>query len=192
MQTPLAPLLDDLSSLNAVVRESAAAELFRLGRAPADRAVHAWWADAEFSALLSPDPDVTVGLAVTPLRFARIHTANNSPHLAHVPPDQDAREFELHFPDRVQLDILTTKDPSGSGAIAKFLEKFGEGVQQVEFRCKKVDRATQILKEKFGVSSIYPATRPGANHTRINFFLVPASDSSKVLIELYEQPSAGR
>jgi hypothetical protein len=56
----------------------------------------------------------------------------------------------------------------------------------VEFRCSNVDRATEILKEKFGVSGIYPEPRPGADGTRVNFFLMPVPGGGKVLIELYE------
>jgi hypothetical protein len=59
-------------------------------------------------------------------------------------------------------------------------------VQQVEYRCSNVDRATEILKEKLRAGGIYPATRPGADGTRVNFFLVPSPDGGKVLIELYE------
>jgi hypothetical protein len=68
------------------------------------------------------------------------------------------------------------------------LNKFGEGVQQVEFRCTNVDRATLILKDKFDTVPVYPATRPGADGTRVNFFLVKSPDG-KVLIELYELPN---
>lgn len=118
--------------------------------------------------------------------FARIREANGTPSLADVPPDQDAEEFELHFPEGVSLDVLTTREPGGTGAIARYLAKFGEGVQQVEYRCANVDRATAILKERFGVAPVYPQTRPGAEGTRINFFLVPTPNTGKVLIELYE------
>jgi hypothetical protein len=123
---------------------------------------------------------------VKPETFARIREANGWPQLATVPPDQDAEEIELHFPNDISLDVLTTRDPQGSGAVAKFLAKFGEGVQQVEFRCSNVDRATQILRENFGVPSVYPQIRAGANNTRVNFFLVPSALSGKILIELYE------
>jgi hypothetical protein len=91
----------------------------------------------------------------------------------------------------VILDILTTREPGGSGAIAKYLAKFGEGVQQVEYRCTNVDSATQILKDKFRVEPVYPATRNGADGTRVNFFLVASPDGGKVLIELYELQSRG-
>jgi hypothetical protein len=38
------------------------------------------------------------------------------------------------------------------------------------------------------VSPVYPAARPGANGTRVNFFLVNSRDGQKVLIEFVEQP----
>lgn len=181
----------DLSSGKPSVRSAAAAELYRLGRAAAERAADSWWADSDLSALLlGPNPIVTVCVAVGRETFEKIRSANGMPRLAEVPPDQDAEEFELHFPKNVLLDILTTREPGGSGAIARYLEKFGAGVQQVEFRCANVDRATQILKDKFGVVPVYPATRPGADGTRVNFFLVKSPGGEKVLIELYELPGA--
>jgi hypothetical protein len=81
---------------------------------------------------------------------------------------------------------LTSREPEGNGAIARYLQRFGEGIQQIELRCQNVDRATEILRERFGLNPIYPATRPGADGTRVNFFLVSAPKANKVLIELYE------
>jgi hypothetical protein len=134
---------------------------------------------------------LTVGIAVLPETFDKIRAANGTPQLAEAPADQDALEFELEFSGSgmsyVHLDILTTKSPGGNGAIARFLEKFGEGIQQVEMDVTDVDRATEILRTRFGVEPIYPATRPGANGTRVNFFLVTARNNQKVLVELVEQ-----
>ena len=187
MSSPLASAIADLSSSDPVMRSAAATEIYRRGRAPADRAVYIWWTNPEFAALFGANPAVTVGLAVKRQTFARIREINGLPRLGDVPPDQDAEEFELHFPNDISLDVLTTRDPEGSGAIAKFLGKFGEGVQQVEFRCTNVDRATQLLQERFGVQPVYPQTRRGADNSRVNFFLVPLPNSGKVLIELYER-----
>jgi hypothetical protein len=186
MSSPLASAIADLSSSDPVMRSAAATEIYRRGRAPADRAVYAWWSDLEFAKLCGASPAVTVGLAVRRATFARIREANGLPALELVPPDQDAEEFELHFPNDISLDVLTTAEPDGQGAIARYLAKFGEGVQQVEFHCRDVDRATQILKENFGVQPIYPQTRAGAGDTRVNFFLVGSPNSGKVLVELYE------
>lgn len=187
MNEVLQRAIEGLGSADSEVRVLSATEIYREGRAIADHAVYPWWADAELAQLLGAGhPKVTVGLAVTPSTFGRIHEANGSPRLAAVPPDQDAEEFEIHVPGGLSLDILTTKDPSGSGAIARFLQKFGEGIQQIEFQCKDVNQASQILWETFGVQSIYPAARPGADGAQVNFYLVAAPGASKALIELYE------
>ena len=186
MSSPLSAAIGDLSSSDPIMRVAAATEIYRRGRSVADRAVYKWWNNPEFADLLGKDPDVTVGVAVRPGTFVRIRQANDFPRLARVPPDQDAEEFELHFPDKISLDVLTSRDPQGQGPIARFLAKFGEGVQQVEFRCTNVDRASAILQERFGVMPVYPATRSGANNTRVNFFLVASPGAGKVLIELYQ------
>ncbi len=162
-----------------------------------------WTQDREFASLLLHHDvpgrplRVTGGIAVTPETFARIREANGLPPLADVPPDQDAQEFELHFAPvqretgelqsgPIQIDVLTSKEPGGQGAIANFLRKFGEGIQQVEFEVEDVDRATRILDERFGQRAIYPQTRAGADGTRVNFFLASCSGEKKLLIELVE------
>jgi hypothetical protein len=174
--------------------------LFDLGRALSRETLERWAKDAGFHAVLITDQDsprATVGIAVTPELFERIRAANGDPKLANVPPDQDAIEFELYFSrispagkdsagSNVRLDILTTQNPAGEGAIANFLKKFGNGIQQVEYEVSNVDSATKILADKFTQKSIYPATRPGADGTRVNFFLVSTSGGKKILIELVE------
>jgi len=176
----------ELASEEASVRQHGAERIFAAGHSLAEPVVQHWRIHNEFAKLMGEKPEVTVGLAVKPETFARIREANGWPRLAEVPAEQDAAEFELHFEGGVALDVLTSREPDGSGAIAKFLLKIGEGVQQVEFRCSNVDRATAILRERFDVSAVYQETRPGADGTRVNFFLVAGADGKKVLIELYE------
>lgn len=193
MANAISTAITNLSAAEESTRMAAASEIYRRGRTPVDRAVLTWWENAEFSELLlSPTPIVTVGVAVRRETFARIRTANGQPGLADVPPEQDAEEFELYFADGVDLDVLTTKEPDGQGAIARFLAKFGEGVQQVEFRCLDVNRAMTILRERLSVSPIYLEARAGANGSKVNFVLVTVPDAvgenTKVLIELYELP----
>ncbi len=163
-----------------------------------------WQKDETFRTLMVPErfdglgdgdvfhPRLTVGIAVLPENFEKIRAANGFPPLADAPADQDVMEFELEFKgdiaSRARLDILTTIAPGGDGVIARFLEKFGEGVQQVEMDVTDVDRATEILRARFKIEPIYPATRLGANSTRVNFFLVTAWNNQKVLVELVEQP----
>jgi tellurite resistance protein TerC len=181
----IATLVAELADADPEIREAAATHLFELGRALGETAVAPWHFDRELGELLHDEP--TVGIAVAPENFERIYECAGRPRLADVPPDQDAREFELHFDKHVRLDILTTKTPGGNGAIAKFLEKFGEGIQQVEFPATDVERATRLLQERFNQPPIYPASRAGADGTRVNFFLVKTPDDRKVLIELVEK-----
>ena len=181
-----------LASADALVRQSAARELFGQGKALAEVAAKSWLGDAELRSLLVRDAGglhVTVGIAVPRETFGKIRSANGSPPLAHVPPEEDAEEFKLKFSGSIRLDILTTRALEGSGVIARFLEKFGEGIQQVEFAVTNVDRATELLLTRFGQSPIYPQTRPGADGTRVNFFLVSVPQGRKVLVELVETPS---
>lgn len=176
-----------LSSSNSAARAAAASSLYERGAAQAAAATAAWCELPELAAQFAGAP--TVGVAVQPETFERIRAACGSPRLADVPPDQDAREFELHFDARkVWLDILTTCEPAGSGAIARFLTRHGEGIQQVELPVENVDAATELVRRHFRIQPVYPATRPGADGTRVNFFLVSAPAGAKVLIELVETP----
>ncbi|MDP9337664.1 MAG: hypothetical protein M3P45_02230 [Acidobacteriota bacterium] len=192
MLNSISGAIENLTAEDPPLRVAAAADIYHYGRDLAERATAAWWRDEELTRLLVSDKrNVTVGVAVRRETFARIRDANGVPELARVPPEQDAEEFELHFKDGVALDVLTSREPGGEGAIARFLQRFGEGVQQVEFQCRDVERATEILRERFGARAVYPAPRPGAGGTRINFFLlkVPgdAGASGKILIELYQK-----
>jgi hypothetical protein len=181
------PIIFRLASADSNTRESAAAEIFAKGRALAEPILAAWLQDSALRANFNDGkPQMTVGVAVLSEMFARIRAANGNPPLANVPPDQDANEFELHFASGIQLDILTTNTPGGTGAIARFLDKFGESIQQIEFDVENVDEAMEILRTNFNLAPLYPATRAGADGTRVNFLLASRPDGRKVLIELVE------
>src|SRR5215470_18238801 len=104
MNEALRNAIENMSSSDPEARVAAATEIHREGRALADHAVYPWWSDAELVKLLgAPTPFVTVGLAVQPERFEKIREAAGSPRLAEVPPDQDAREFEIHLPGGLSI-----------------------------------------------------------------------------------------
>jgi hypothetical protein len=190
---PIAALLARLGGPDAADRERAAAEIFRQGCAAAEPVLKQWFADAEFRALIAGrGPLLTVGVAVEPAQFEEIRRRSGPVRLAQAPPDQDVREFELQFPHGVRLDVLTTRDPAGDGAIARFLARFGAGIQQIECEVRDVARATGLIRSRFGIEPVYPETRAGADGARVNFFLAPAAAGRKVLIELVEVPQAGR
>jgi hypothetical protein len=186
----IAPLILGLAHADPVERGRAARAIFGRGSKLSQASIESWLGYAPLAELLAREssgkPELTVGVAVHPETFERLRTANGFPRLANVPADQDAREFELEFPGGVRLDILTTQMAGSGGAIDRFLQKFGEQIQQVEIVVIDVDRATDALRDKFSIAPIYPATRPGADGTRVNFFLVPTGDGGKVLIEFVE------
>jgi hypothetical protein len=202
---PISEFIQRLAYPDPEPRAEAARDLFNDGARRTMNWFNDWRKDEEFRALVVQEqfvfprgrkiftPRLTVGIAVSPETFEKIRAANGSPVLADAPTDQDVLEFELEFSGRTmspcRLDILTTKAPGSEGAIARFLNKFGEGIQQVEIDVTDVDRATEILHKRFHIEPVYPATRPGANGTRVNFFLVTSWNGSKVLAELVEQPS---
>jgi hypothetical protein len=195
--TEIAQLIEQLGGADEPHRLAAAANLFTLGANMAWPLAVAWMADTELAALFVTEryddppviqPETTVGVAVSPGNFMRIRGAHGDPAEAGVPPDQDAREFELHPAPSVRLDILTSRNPAGTGALARFLQRNGEGIQQVEFQVRDAARVQELLHGKFQLTPIYPYVRPGANGTIVNFFLLPVVNGEKVLVEFFEVP----
>jgi hypothetical protein len=185
----LADLLAHLAGPGAAERERAAGEIFRRGCSAAEPVLKNWFADPGFRQVVSGrGPLLTVGVAVEPAQFEEIRRRAGQPPLARAPSDQDVLEFELHFPHGVRLDVLTPRDPAGAGAVARFLARFGPGIQQVECEVHDVARATELIRDRFALEPLYPEVRAGAGGTRVNFFLTPAAEGRKVLIELVEAP----
>jgi hypothetical protein len=189
-------LIANLASNDPKARKRAAAAIFALGRRQALVRAEKWLSDSELTKqflLTRLDvPRITVGIAVEPPTFDQIRAANGSPRLADVPPDIDAREFELQFPEDVRIDVLTSREAGGDGPLSRFLKKFGEGIQQVEMEVKDVERTSRWLEERQGLAPVYPKPRAGADRTRVNFFLVADESGTKLLIELVEVESKKR
>jgi hypothetical protein len=194
----IARWIHDLADSDARLKAESGMRLYLAGVSLCTPLLSRWVTDPGFRELTLPGKPsgamhphfgpsaIVVGIAVQPETFQKIRAANNSPRLAHVPADQDAQEFELHLEASIEFDILTTREPGGPGAISRFLQKFGEGIQQIEIYVRDVDRATEILRTRFALKPLYPATRGGADGTRVNFFLATGPDAKKVLIELVE------
>lgn len=202
---PLQELISQLADADPAKRAQAARVLFHHASIQIAWVLNTWRKDEVLESLMVQErivrprqetiihPRLTAGVAVLPGTFETIRAANGSPALANAPTDQDVIEFELEFPGevvpQVRLDILTTKAPGGGGVIDRFLNKFGEGIQQVEIDVTDVERATEILRARFQTDPVSPATRPGADGTRVNFFLVNTWNGKKALVELVEQPN---
>ncbi|ODS36068.1 MAG: methylmalonyl-CoA epimerase [Candidatus Altiarchaeales archaeon WOR_SM1_86-2] len=80
------------------------------------------------------------------------------------------------------IELVQATDPES--AVAKFIEKKGEGIQHVALRVKDIEKAIQFLKDK-GVELIDAIPRKGAHGSKI-VFLHPKS-SHGALIELVER-----
>ena len=103
---------------------------------------------------------------------------------------------EVNEDQGVREAMLAVGDADGSGGciqllaplrpdspIARFLERSGEGVQQVAYTVDDVEAAAATLRER-GVRVLYDEARRGTAGSRINF--VHPKDCGGVLVELVE------
>lgn len=72
---------------------------------------------------------------------------------------------------------------SADSTIARFLDRWGPGVQQVAYTVVDIDAACAALRER-GLRLLYDAPRPGTAGSRINF--VHPRDAGGVLVELVQ------
>jgi len=72
--------------------------------------------------------------------------------------------------------------------IGRFLDRAGEGIQQVAYGVDDIDAASAELRGR-GVRLLYDQPRRGTAGSRINF--VHPKDAGGVLLELVEAPRAG-
>jgi methylmalonyl-CoA/ethylmalonyl-CoA epimerase len=94
---------------------------------------------------------------------------------------QGIEEAMLDLADGTRIQLLAPLNSDST--IAKFLERSGEGMQQLAFRVTDIDEAmAKVLSA--GMRLIYPESRVGTAGSRINF--VHPKDVGGVLVELVE------
>ena len=81
-----------------------------------------------------------------------------------------------------EIEILESTAPDG--AIAKFIESRGEGIQHIALRVENIEEALKELKEK-GVRLIDEKPRRGAGGAKIAF--IHPKSTNGVLLELSER-----
>lgn len=97
---------------------------------------------------------------------------------------QGIEEAMLDLADGTRLQLLAPLNSDST--IAKFLERSGEGMQQLAFRVTDIDDAmAKVLSA--GMRLIYPESRIGTAGSKINF--VHPKDVGGVLVELVEPVS---
>ncbi len=98
--------------------------------------------------------------------------------------EQGVREAMLAVGDsdsRLQLLAPLTPD----SPIARFLDRSGEGVQQIAYTVDDIDMTCAALRGR-GLRLLYDEPRRGTAGSRINF--VHPKDAGGVLVELVEPP----
>lgn len=132
-----------------------------------------------------------VGLAVRDLDAAvEFYARTFDLHVVHeeVNEDQGVREVMLAVGDPAGgpcIQLLAPLRPDSP--IGRFLERSGEGVQQVAYTVDDVDAVAATLRER-GVRLLYDEARSGTAGSRVNF--VHPKDAMGVLIELVEPAQA--
>jgi methylmalonyl-CoA/ethylmalonyl-CoA epimerase len=96
--------------------------------------------------------------------------------------EQGVREAMLAVGDSGScIQLLAPLTPDST--IAKFLDRSGEGIQQVAYGVDDIDAASAELRAR-GLRLLYDAPRRGTAGSRVNF--VHPKDAGGVLIELVE------
>lgn len=96
--------------------------------------------------------------------------------------EQGVREAMLAVGDgttRIQL-LAPINDQS---TIAKFLDRNGQGVQQVAYTVDDIDAVSEQLRER-GMRLLYDEPKRGTSDSRVNF--IHPKDARGVLVELVE------
>jgi methylmalonyl-CoA/ethylmalonyl-CoA epimerase len=96
--------------------------------------------------------------------------------------EQGVREAMLQVGDgATRIQLLAPISPDS--AIAKFLDRNGQGVQQVAYTVDDVEAVSAELRAR-GMRLLYDEPRRGTANSRINF--VHPKDARGVLVELVE------
>ena len=96
--------------------------------------------------------------------------------------EQGVREAMLAVGDgATRIQLLAPL--SAESTIAKFLDRFGQGVQQVAYTVDDLDAVSATLRER-GLRLLYDEPRRGTSDSRVNF--VHPKDARGILVELVE------
>ncbi len=127
-----------------------------------------------------------VGVAVRDLDVAiAFYVDNFGMHIRHQETngDQGVNEAMLGIGDSdTELQLLAPLTPESP--IGRFIERTGEGIQQMAYRVTDVEAASEVLRSA-GLRMLYDAPRRGTAGARINF--VHPKDCGGVLVELIER-----
>ncbi|WP_068250023.1 methylmalonyl-CoA epimerase [Janibacter corallicola] len=104
--------------------------------------------------------------------------------LAHeeVNEEQGVREAMLRVGDSdTCIQLLAPLSPEST--IARFLDRNGQGIQQLAYRVEDIDAVCATLRER-GLRLLYDTPKRGTSDSRVNF--IHPKDARGVLVELVE------
>jgi methylmalonyl-CoA/ethylmalonyl-CoA epimerase len=125
-----------------------------------------------------PDLDEAITFYRDTFGIVSVHEETNE--------EQGVREAMLTVGDgTTRIQLLAPLNEQST--IAKFLDRNGQGVQQVAYTVEDIDAVSATLRER-GMRLLYDEPRRGTSDSRVNF--VHPKDARGVLVELV-QPAAG-
>jgi len=126
-----------------------------------------------------PDLDEAIAFYRDTYQMEVLHEETNE--------EQGVREAMVGVGDRSSnpggscIQLLAPLTPEST--IAKFLDRNGQGIQQLAFRVEDVEHVAAVLRER-GLRLLYDAPRRGTSESRVNF--IHPKDAGGVLVELVE------
>jgi methylmalonyl-CoA/ethylmalonyl-CoA epimerase len=96
--------------------------------------------------------------------------------------EQGVREAMLSVGDSGS-SIQLLAPLSADSPIARFIDKRGEGIQQIAYRVRDLDAVCTILRDR-GIELLYAEPKRGTANSRVNF--IHPKSAGGVLVELVE------
>lgn len=96
--------------------------------------------------------------------------------------EQGVREAMMRVGDSGScIQLLAPLDDSST--IAKFLDRNGQGIQQLAYRVEDIDAVCTTLRER-GLRLLYETPKRGTSNSRVNF--IHPKDARGILVEIVE------
>ena len=101
--------------------------------------------------------------------------------------EQGVREAMMRVGDSGScIQLLAPLSPEST--IAKFLDRNGQGIQQLAYRVEDIDAVCATLRER-GLRLLYDTPKRGTSNSRVNF--IHPKDAGGILVELVEPAADG-
>jgi methylmalonyl-CoA/ethylmalonyl-CoA epimerase len=121
-----------------------------------------------------PDLDEAIAFYESTYGMRLLHEERNE--------EQGVREAMMGVGDSGScIQLLAPLSPEST--IAKFLDRSGQGIQQLAYRVEDLDAVCATLRER-GMRLLYDTPKRGTSDSRVNF--IHPKDARGILVELVE------